>query len=143
HTLRDRTSSGSNWVWEGLDFSSEMLRKASHSGIFSRTYLIDLFSADEIPGGYDLVFSRGVLLSRSPAEAIPSTLRKIVASLQPGGLFVFDCLNSLLDDPLAAVSKTRIPFSTMRALMRESGLTVARVEGLAFRTYNVCAIKHA
>ncbi len=125
---------------EALDFSPAMADQAAARRIFSEIHISDLGASEPLPAPYQVIFSRGVLLSRFAIETLPAIFRKVHSSLAPGGLFLFDFLNDILDESVAAPGKTRLALPGLRTLLTENGFRLTDVEGLAYRTINVGAV---
>lgn len=131
-----------NWQIDGLDFAEDMLHKATQKNIFRKTFQVDvreLARLEEVHTHYDLVFSRGILLSRMDQDELPHVLGGVCGLLKDKGIFVFDFLTDIWYDDVPAKNKLRLPFGELRRLLSDAGLRIVSAEGLIKRTVLVAA----
>ena len=135
-------AASTNWQIDGLDFAEAMLHKAAQKKIFRKIFQVDvrkLPCLEEVRTHYDLVFTRGILLSRMDQDELPCVLGSICGLLKSKGILVFDFLTDIWDDDVPATNKLRLSFGGLRCLLSAAGLRIVAAEDLAKRTVLVAA----
>ena len=120
----------------GFDRSAAAVAIARGKAPGADLYTSDICAPELRAHELDLVASLDVLYIPGTARALPG-LRRLVAALRPGGLFIlnlpaFNWLHSEHDD--AVGTSERYTLRTVRALLAALGLTVERL------TYRVCLL---
>jgi len=120
----------------GFDLAEEAVAIARTKAPGADVYASDVCDPELHAGALDLVVSLDVVCIPGAARALPG-LRRLVARLSPGGLFVLNLpayawLRSEHD--VAVHTSERFTLAGVRALLRELGLDVAR------GSYRLCAL---
>lgn len=132
-----------HFVVDGLDFSEEMLKLSKEKSVFRNLMLQNLRFFAPQKESYDFIFSRGILLSRMGKGELVQTLSRLKLALRPEGVFVFDFLNRIWDDKIAATGKLRLTCEEISEVLESAGLRITDAEGLTFRTLNIACTPRA
>jgi ArsR family transcriptional regulator len=116
----------------GVDISPEMVRHARQKRIAHSSFVVaDAFSLPFSDSAFDVVLSRGVLLSHYGEIHAETLLREIARVVVRGGIGIFDYLNASGATlfPHMAVEKTFFEKNQIRSLAAATGFTVRHLDG--------------
>lgn len=136
HAGKDRP-----WLFDGADFAPRMLAVARTKGAYRSLFCVDARKLDLPASSYDVVISRGILLSRLNEAQLRDSLRYLHTALKDDGVFVFDYLNAVLTDPVASSGKVHTTFTELKTVLEDAGFKVTDVGDLGRRTFNICCVK--
>ncbi len=117
---------------EGMDISSEMLKRADAKRIYDRLARIDLATLTELPREADLITAADVFMYIGSLERL---FALVAATLAPGALFAFSV--ELHDGPEAIVLRPSRRYAHSEAHLRDmlaaTGFELASMEKAAIR----------
>lgn len=126
-----------------MDRSPAMLRLARNKhpkGIFVRG---DAASLPFLDAEFDVVVSRGAVLSQLDAAAVPQTLEHLWRVLRPQGYVLLDFITDLASPGVPPVCRTAWDRAGMEALLRERlpGVSVLAYDGTSAHAVNRILIR--
>lgn len=113
----------------GIDISSAMIQTAENKTSNKRiNYIVGTFMGGDMQ--YNLIVSRGVVLSHMHRSDVLPTLRNMAASLSENGYLVFDYISNLdNNDDAGRMSKNELSKEWLVAVMAELGLVHVSYNG--------------
>lgn len=117
---------------EGIDISSEMLKRAEAKQIYDRLAREDLLTLSALPAGVDLVTAADVLMYLG---ALERTFEMGAASLQPGGIFAFSVERHEGPEDMVIRPSRRYAHAPVyiRSLLMSAGFDIASFEAATIR----------
>lgn len=128
---------------DAFDIAPGMIKKAKEITRQRNIQFVeaDIFSMKKLGGEYDLICSRGVVISHMPLIEVPDFLYYAASMLNDGGLLIFDFIQHLsagnVEKP--SLKKNEFSFNSIDRFLRKLGLeNVCKDGGVNSRVIIAC-----